>query len=88
MSCADRHSIRLHRQNTSNSRNGMSVRINGSYNGKEASTKRSARLHANPGPIVYYPAVKNYDVECSPSQTQTTIICTDYDEDEDRCTKF
>lgn len=89
MSCADRHSIRLNRQNTSTSRNGLSVRINGSFNGKDAPNRRSARLQASPGPIVYYPATKSYDPECSPSQTQTTIVCSEYvDEDEDRCTKF
>lgn len=90
MSCADRHSIRLNRQNTSTSRNGMSVRINGSYNGKDLPNRRSARLHnTNPTPIVYYPAVKSYDIESSP-QTQTTIVCSsDFaEDDDDRCTKF
>lgn len=90
MSCGDRQSIRLNRQNTANSRNGLSVRVNGSLNGKELSQRRSVRLHTpTPGPIVYYPAIKSYDAECNSSQTQTTIVCSDLaDEEEIRCTKF
>lgn len=89
MSCGDRQSIRLNRQNTANSRNGLSIRVNGSLNGKEIQ-RRSTRLHTpNPGPIVYYPAVKTYDKECSPSNTQTTIVCSEFgDEEVIRCTKF
>lgn len=91
MSCADRHSIRLNRQNTSSSRNGLSVRINGTLNGKDVNQRRSVRMSksSSPGPIVYYPAVKSYDIECSPSQTQTTIVISDFaEDDENRCTKF
>lgn len=90
MSCGDRQSIRLHRQNTTSSRNGLSVRINGTLNGKDVNQRRSTRLKSSsPGPIVYYPAIKSYDVECSPSQTQTTIVISDLIEDEEnRCTKF
>lgn len=87
MSCADRHSIRLHRQNTTSSRNGLSVRINGTINGKDVNQRRSTRLMASsPGPIVYYPAIKSYDVDCSPS-TQTTIVISDFAEENDT-TKF
>lgn len=50
MSNGDRQSIRLHRQNTSLSRNGVSIRLNGS-NGRSVRTRA-----ASPGPCVYYPA--------------------------------
>lgn len=78
MSCADRQSIRLNRQNTSVSRNGISLRINGSMQGNGKENRRSVRIRApSPGPCVYYPALRNSGKEIS--DTQTTVVNSEWE---------
>lgn len=74
MSNGDRQSLRLNRQNTSLSRNGMSVRLNGSHRG-------SSRLRApSPGPCVYYPSNRNSkDISTVTYSTQISIHNEDWD---------
>lgn len=67
MSCGDRQSLRLHRQNTNMSRNGISIRLNGN--------NRSSRTRAaSPGPCVYYPANRNSnDISTVTYATQVSL---------------
>ncbi|RZB39419.1 FMRFamide receptor, partial [Asbolus verrucosus] len=73
MSNGDRQSLRLHRQNTSISRNGMSGRMNGSGRDK----KRSRCRTSSPGPCVYYPANRSSKEITSAFTTQTSILGPD-----------
>jgi hypothetical protein len=73
MSNGDRQSLRLHRQNTNISRNGMSGRMNGS--GREK--KRSRCRASSPGPCVYYPANRTSKEITSAYTTQTSILGPD-----------
>ncbi|KAJ3664733.1 hypothetical protein Zmor_000279 [Zophobas morio] len=65
MSNGDRQSLRLHRQNTTISRNGMSGRMNGSQ-------KKRSRA-SSPGPCVYYPANRGSKEIPSAYTTQTSL---------------
>lgn len=71
MSNGDRCSLRLHRQNTSVSRNGISIRLNGSN--REPRSGGRARA-SSPGPCVYYPANRsNKEISGVTYTTQTSL---------------
>lgn len=70
ISSADRLSVRLHRQNTNISRNGMSIRLNGSSRDGRGSRTRAP----SPGPCVYYPANRlSREISTVAYTTQTSI---------------
>lgn len=66
MSNGDRTSLRLQRQNTSISRNGMSGK------GKKGSRHRAS----SPGPCVYYPASRSKEIQ-NTYNTQSSILGPD-----------
>lgn len=69
----DRHSLRLHRQNTSISSNGMSTRDG---DGSKREKQNSGGTASSPGPRIYYPA-KRSGKEISTYTTQTSILGPD-----------
>ncbi|XP_018579105.2 FMRFamide receptor-like [Anoplophora glabripennis] len=72
MSNGGRQSLRLHRQSTSISRNGVSSRTNGSS--RESRSTRSRTL--SPGPCVYYPANRSGKEICAYG-AQATITASE-----------
>lgn len=79
----DRQSLRLHRQNTAMSRNGMSLRLNGSQ-------RSGSRIRApSPGPCVYYPANRNSkDISTVTYATQISLHNDEWDQNDTGNTGF
>lgn len=76
ISNGDRQSLRLHRQNTSISRNGVSVRLNGSNRDTRSSRTRAS----SPGPCVYYPANRaSKEISAVTYTTQISIPSSEWD---------
>lgn len=80
ISNGDRCSLRLHRQNTTSiSRNGVSIRLNGSNRG-DTNNRRTRPRPSSPGPCVYYPANKiNKEISAVTYTTQTSIPNSEWD---------
>lgn len=79
ISNGERCSLRLHRQNTTSiSRNGISIRLNGST--RDSNNRRSRPRASSPGPCVYYPASKsNKEISAVTYTTQTSIPNSEWD---------